>query len=274
MTSYLYIFLFQLTLISQICITEANAQSTIGSIPLPSNNYLRIKVEPASFGEWLRDLPLKEKSSPVLDYRGNIFKSGADSIVAGVINWDIKNRRLEQCMDILIRLYAEYSWENNNTASLSLPLPGGYWLSWEEWKSGFRPVFKGINVKLKKKTVSDGTLKIFRSYLKNIYNASHTQQFYHAYQAIDRNKVQIGDFIVKKGTKGHAIMIVDLAKNEHGDLIALIGNGDTPACQFFLLNFRTGQPWIPLVFTEDILDLPLRRKMSWDGLRRFVLPRK
>ncbi len=274
MPKYLYIILFLLLLFSINGITEAIAQSTIGTIPLPSNSYHRIKVEPASFGEWLRDLPLKEKSSPVLDYRGKIFKPGTDSIVASVINWDIKNRRLEQCMDILIRLYAEYSWENNITTPLNLPLPGGYWLRWEDWKKGFRPVFKGINVQLRKKTISDSTPAAFRNYLNTIYNASHTQQFYHAYQAVDRNEVQIGDIIVKKGTKGHAIMIVDLAKNEHGDLIALIGNGDTPACQFFLLNFRTGQPWIPLVFTKDILDLPLRRKMSWDGLRRFVLPRK
>lgn len=274
MTNYLYIVLFPLILFSQNCITEANAQLTIGSIPLPSNGYLRIKVEPASFGEWLRDLPLKEKNSSVLDYRGKIFKSGTDSIVAGVVNWDIKNRRLEQCMDILIRLYAEYSRKCNITTRLSLPLPGGYWLGWEEWKNGFRPVFKGINVKLSKKTIYDNTPTAFQRYLNTVYNASHTQQFYHAYQAVDRAEVEIGDFIVKKGTKGHAIMIVDLAKNERGDLVALIGNGDTPACQFFLLNFRTGQPWIPLVFAEEILDLPLRRKMSWEGLRRFVLPRK
>jgi len=274
MTNYPYIIFFLLMLFNKNGITEAKAQSTIGSIPLPSNSYHRVKVEATSFGKWLRDLPLKNNNSPVLDYRGKIFKSGTDSIVAGVVNWDIKNRRLEQCMDILIRLYAEYSWEYNKTTPLSLPLPGGYWLGWEEWKNGFRPVFKGINVKLKKKAISDSTTLTFRRYLNTIYNASHTQQFYHAYQAVDRTKVQIGDFIVKKGSKGHAIMIVDLAKNEHGDLIALIGNGDTPACQFFLLNFRTGQPWIPLVFVEDILDLPLRRKMSWDGLRRFVLPRK
>jgi len=149
MTNYPYIIFFLLMLFNKNGITEAKAQSTIGSIPLPSNSYHRVKVEATSFGKWLRDLPLKNNNSPVLDYRGKIFKSGTDSIVAGVVNWDIKNRRLEQCMDILIRLYAEYSWEYNKTTPLSLPLPGGYWLGWEEWKNGFRPVFKGINVKFK-----------------------------------------------------------------------------------------------------------------------------
>ena len=52
-------------------------------------------------------------------------------------------------------------------------------------------------------------------------------------------------------------MIIDLAQNAQGKLIALIGNGDTPACQFFLLNFKQNNPWIPLHFQQETLDLPL-----------------
>ena len=68
-------------------------------------------------------------------------------------------------------------------------------------------------------------------------------------------------------------MIVDIARNSRGELIALIGNGDTPACQFFLLNYTRDNPWIPLSLDNDVIPLPLRRKMTWDGLRRFDLPK-
>ena len=64
-------------------------------------------------------------------------------------------------------------------------------------------------------------------------------------------------------------MIVDIAVNREGDLIALIGNGDTPACQFFLINYKKDQAWIPLDFNRTYLLLPLKRRMTWDGLRRF-----
>ena len=272
MRTYLSIILVQFIIVSPAIFDSTQSQSFIGNIPLPSNNYHRIKTETNSFAEWLRELPLNSTGSSVCNYRGGVFKDNADTSVAFVVDLDINGRKLEQCMDILVRLYAEYLWAEKRIENFMLPLPGGYWLKWKDWNKGFRPVFKGIDVKMVLSAKPGKSIKIYKTYLNLVYSESHTQQFYHAYQSVERTKVQIGDVIIKKGTKGHAIMIVDLARNEHGDIIALIGNGDTPACQFFLLNYRADSPWVPLNFDQETLDLPLKRKMSWDGLRRFDLP--
>ena len=199
---------------------------------------------------------------------------GQDTAVAYVVDLDMKGRRLEQCMDILVRLYAEYLWKSNRIEDYKLPMPGGYWLNWKDWRKGYRPFFKGIDITLKKTSRPDTSLKTYQSYLNMVYSEAHTQQFYHAYQPLDRTAVKIGDIVIRKGTKGHAVMIVDLAKNENGEYIALVGNGDTPACQFFLLKHRKNEVWIPLRFEDEILALPLKRKMSWGGLRRFTLPKE
>ncbi len=249
------------------------AQSTIGNIALPSDTYHRIQISEDSFAAMLRNLPLKSPGSDVLNYRGGIFKSGKDTSVAFVVDLDIRGRRLEQCMDILVRLYAQYIWRRNLVDHFKLPLPGGYWLSWKDWEAGFRPVFKGIDISMRKLSDFDDSYHSYQSYLNTIYAESHTQQFYHALQSLKGEEVQIGDIIIRKGTKGHAIMIVDLAMNKRGEMIALIANGDTPACEFFLLNHKKDRPWIPLDFKAEFLDLPLKRKLGWDGLRRFVLPR-
>lgn len=252
----------------------AHSQTVIGEISLPSYDYKRIEIEKNSFAEYLRNLPLKEKGSDVINYRGGIFKSSSDTSVAYVVNMNIMGRRLEQCMDILVRLYAEYLWSVKQIDSLILPLPGGYWLQWSDWRSGLRPVFNGIKMKMQRSIQHANLEKNYQSYLNIIYNESHTQQFFYAYQSLRRENVQIGDIIIKKGTKGHAVMIVDLAKNKEGELIALIGNGDTPACQLFLLNYKVDKPWIPLKFDQEIIKLPLKRVMKWEGLRRFSLPNK
>jgi hypothetical protein len=149
------------------------------------------------------------------------------------------------------------------------PLPGGYRLKWSEWRQGVRPHFKGIAVQFKKSTGPDSSRYSFEKYLRTLFAESHTQQFYHAYKPIAQYQVQIGDFIVKKGSKSHAVMIVDMAHNDRGDTIALIGHGDTPACQFYLLNYEKNNPWFPLDFKQEKLPLPIRRVMTWDGLRRF-----
>jgi hypothetical protein len=248
---------------------QVKAQSQIGNMPLPSAAYHRLPVESGSFASWLRHLPLKDQGVPVLDYRGRVFKTAGDSVVARVVDIDITGSRLEQCMDIIVRFYADYLWENNKTNGLSLPLPGGYRLDWDDWKQGLRPFFKGLDMSLKNNSTPDSSEKSYRNYLNIVYAESHTQQFYHAYEQRNKMDVEIGDFIVKKGTKGHAILIVDMAEDERGERIVLIGNGDTPACQFFLLNFKNHQPWVPLSFDKENLNLPLKRKMTWDGLRRF-----
>jgi len=258
-----------------LAIADASySQSHIKDIKVPSHDYTRIQIPENSFAAMLRNLPLKSPGSDVLNYRGGIFKSGQDTAVAFVVDLNIQGRRLEQCMDILVRLYAEYLWRGNQVDHFKLPLPGGYWLNWKDWKTGLRPVFKGINISMHKVSDFDDSYQSYQSYLNTVYAESHTQQFYHAYQFLKREEVQIGDIIIRKGTKGHAIMIVDSAKNNSGEMIALIANGDTPACEFFLLNHKKNSPWIPLDFKSEFLELPLKRKMGWDGLRRFDLPKE
>ena len=254
------------TLYHGSAVTEKTA--TIKSIPVPAG-FKRISVKNSSFGHWLRERPLKPSGSPVLDYSGKVYKKGNDSTVFAVVDWDIKGNRMEQCMDILVHFYAEFLWQENCRDKIRFPLPGGYWLDWDQWKKGLRPAFKGIHMKMQKKANKDSSKKSFESFLNAIFAESHTQQFYHAYKMIDRRSIKIGDFIVKKGSKGHAVMIVDMAKNSNDELIALIGHGDTPACQFYLLQYKITNPWFPLDFTKEFIPLPIRRKMSWDGLRRF-----
>ncbi len=271
------ILLFPLIILISILTRPADPQAAqsytsrrIQDIPLSDSTYQRLPVDAASFGQWLRQLVLKPPGSPVLSYKGKVHKSARDSTVAGVINLDIQGHKHEQCMDILIRLYAEYLWQNKLAAGLNLPLPGGIWISWAEWLSGLRPEFHGLQVRLKPAAVSDSSFQNYENYLRLVYSESHTQQFYHGLRRIDQQDLQIGDFIVSRGSKSHAVMIVDLARNKQGQLIALIGHGDTPACEFYLLNYRINNPWFPLNFEQEKLPLPIKRIMKWKGLRRFM----
>ena len=265
--------LYLILLISFIFIEFSTGQTshknTILSYFNPPKGYTRINVAKNSFGDWIRNLPLKPSDSPVVDFRGKIFKSKDDTTIAAIVDWEISGRRLDQCMDILVRFYAEYLWENEKQEKLILPLPGKQFIKWKDWENGFRPKFKGINFDLIKSEKYNLTKNNFDRFLNLVFAETHTQQFYYAYPAIDKKNVQVGDFIVKKGVKRHAVMIVDLAQNSDRNIIALIGQGDTPACEFYLLNYKNDNPWIPLDFQKETVPLPIKKKMTWDGLRRF-----
>jgi hypothetical protein len=112
-------------------------------------------------------------------------------------------------------------------------------------------------------------MRHFERYLRTLFDYTGTQAFYHYYADIPAESVQPGNFIVKRGYRGHAVLVVDIVENSANGRKALIGQGDTPACQFYILKGRDGDPWIDIGDTTKPLDLPIRKKMSWDGLRGF-----
>jgi len=254
---------------SYLWLTEYDSVQTIQSRFQPPSGFHRISVLPNSYGHWLRNLPLLPKNSPVKDYQGKIKSAPDDTTIAAVINYNILGKKLEQCMDIIIRLRAEYLRSQHKTNEMAFYLPINYLLKWNDWKNGFRPIHRGIKIHLVKSHAPDSSRYSFEKFLQEIFYYSNTQTAYFNYHSVEFEDIHIGDFIVKKGNRGHAVLIVDLAIDSSGNKIALIGQGDTPARQFYLLNYKKNQPWIPLKKEASYPLLPIRKKMYWEGLRRF-----
>ncbi len=232
----------------------------------PPPGFERIPLADSTFGAWLRRLPLKPDGSSLYDFQGNLKKSGQDSTLAAIIDLSVKGRRLEQCMDILVRLYSSYCRERRRSEQLVWPLPGGTPFGYEEWLRGGRPVFSGSRFKVLPRA-RPGAGHALPSYLNTVYNLSGTQTFYFACPPVDKADVRPGDFIVKKGRKGHAVLILDVARNRAGETRVLIAQGDTPAVPLHILRGREGQVWFKT--GGDSPRLPIRKKMYWSGLRRF-----
>lgn len=235
----------------------------------PPLGYIRVNVVPGSFEEYLRQLPVVDGLSDVKDYKNRQRVAANDSALAAVIPVDIFGKKLWQCMDIILVFYADYLLQNQKQDQIKFPLPDGTILSWNDWMKGNRPTFQGLNFKIFNKASPDSSAKNYERYLNCIFEYSGTQTFFYNYPQVQINDFKPGDFIVKKGSKGHAVLIMDLATNEDGEKIVLIGQGDTPACQFYLLKNKQGSPWFKITDKSTYPDLPIRKKMYWSGLRRF-----
>lgn len=268
MRCILLLLLFSQSLLGQTLFyqTDSSLSLTIRFPPPPG--FTRVKVAPNSFGAWLRNMPLLKPGSPVKDYRGHIFKKPWDSTVAAVTACTISGRSMDQCMDILMRFYAAYLHKNNRLADLILPLPDGSAYGFTQARQNLVPVFKGLHFRLQPDKHLRNPLSLNR-FLNIVFELTGTQAFYYHYRKIPLDSVQPGDFIVKKGRKGHAVLIVDMATDGMGNRMALIGQGDTPACGLYLLKERDGSPWFPISSKQNFPDLPIHKKMYWDGLRRF-----
>lgn len=244
---------------------QQNSYKTVNQFYAPPNGFKRLTVLPNSFAAYLRSLPVVNSTTIKL-FNGKTLKD-SKAQYSGHIPINIKGKRLWQCMDILMVLYTDFLFKQERADSLSFPLPEGTMLRWQDWKMGLRPQFEGLHFVLKKSAKSNPVTT--SSYLNTVFNYSGTQTFYHHYPSVAVKDMQPGDFIVKKGRKGHAVLILDMAQNEKGETVILVAQGDTPARQIAVLKGGDNFVWVKVDEEKTFPLLPISKKMYWKGLRRF-----
>jgi len=202
---------------------------------LPSG-YERIRVEPGSFAEWLRNLPLKENNSPVYLYNG--IKKNNQTAHYAVIEIDVGNKDLQQCADAIIRLRAEYLFSKGTLDSISFNFTSGDTATFRNWINGFRPGVEGNNVIWIKNNIVDSSYKNFRSYLDVIFNYAGSYSLARQLKPKqDIHDIAIGDIFIQGGFPGHAVIVVDAALNSPtGEKIFLLAQSFMPAQDIHILR--------------------------------------
>ncbi len=255
-------------------------QETIASRIAPPKGYQRTVTTPNSFQDWLRNLPLQPPDAPVKEWDGQLKPN--QSIHAAVIHLDFIGKNLQQCIDVIIRLRAEYLFLSKKADQIKFSYtcckdP----VTWSKWKLGWRtkiindPTFgkNGRDTYIWQKTAAaSSTRKTFLSYLYHIMMYAGTQSLSDDMQAIDHCSVDIGDAYVEGGPPGygHGIIIVDQAVSATGERIVLLAQGYNPAQELHILKNKkeaTISPWYSINF-DPVLETPEWR-FSQNHARRF-----
>lgn len=218
-------------------------QRIVDRVPLPPG-YHRIKVPGKSFSAWLRGLPVLPGRPKVLLHNGKLKSNQSAHHV--VISIDVGKRDLQQCADAVMRLRAEYLFANGCRNSIAFKYTSGDVAAWKQWRSGIRPRVRGNKVSWAKRATSDSGYKNFRYYLDNVFTYAGSYSLSKELVKV-RNPVtvQIGDVFIRGGFPGHAVMVVDVAKNRQGQSIFLLAQSFMPAQQIHILRNPSSSrsPW-------------------------------
>ncbi len=241
---------------------------TIAERISPPEGYTRIKLEPSSFGEYLRTLNLKPKGTEVLYYNG-ATKHNNDVYVA-VIDLPIGNKDLHQCADAVMRLRAEYFWNNGEYDKIYFNFTNGFRVDYSEWIKGHRIVVNGNKTYWNNRKAPANTYKDFWNYMELIFMYAGTASLEKELKPLNNNTPQIGDVIIKGGHPGHAVIIVDQAFNSQtGKYVYLLAQSYMPAQEIQLLKNPSDtrlSPWYDL-------DTPIINTPEWkfykDNIKRF-----
>jgi hypothetical protein len=220
----------------------------------PSNGYQRLPENSKSFGYFLRNLPLKPKGSLVKYYNG-ATKNKAD-VYDAVVNLPIGNRDLHQCADAIIRLRADYFYQQKAFEKIHFNFTNGFNAEYIRWRAGDRVAVKGNKTNWIKTQNASISAESYWKYLELVFNYAGTASLAKELKSNNLSNLKIGDVFIKGGFPGHAVIVVDVAINPiTKKKIFLLAQSYMPAQEIQILknpNNKDLSPWYEIDFSGEL----------------------
>lgn len=217
--------------------------------------FVRDKVNEKSFEEYLRNLPLKAQGTYSEFYNGDLKES--DGVYIAVVDQKIGKRDLHQCADAVMRLRGEYLWKNKMYNKIHFNFTNGFNVDYKTWMKGYRISVRGNNVEWIKKTDPSNSFQTFWKYMEIIFSYAGTLSLEKEMMPINIDNMKIGDVFIQGGSPGHAVIVVDIAKNyKSGERIFLLAQSYMPAQQTQILinpNNSKLSPWYSINFRDNLI---------------------
>lgn len=218
----------------------------------PLAGYTRIVSPSGSFAEHLQDLPLKEEGTLVHYYNGS---TKAANVYDAVVNLDIGRKDLQQCADAVMRLRAEYLFKEKRYNEITFNFTNGFKANYLKWAEGNRISVNGNRVSWVKKASKSYAYSEFRSYLDCVFTYAGTLSLSKSLKSKAIKDLEIGDVFIKGGSPGHAVIVVDVAKNSKGKKIFIVAQSYMPAQEIQILKnleYPGQSPWYSADFGDEL----------------------
>ncbi len=242
---------------------------TIASRFNTPKSFERLTMSSGSFGEYLRNLPLKPSGSLVHYFDGSIKENYG--VYDAVVDMDIGKKNLQQCADAVMRLRAEYLFHKGDYEQIHFNFTNGFRVDYSAWRNGNRMVVNGNKTSWRSTNTPSESYESFRKYMELIFNSAGTLSLSKELKSVDINNLQIGDVFIQGGRPGHAVIVVDVSINkETNEKLFLLAQSYMPAQETQILknpNNSAISPWYNAGFNGE-LSLPEWTFRSSD-LKRF-----
>lgn len=232
-------------------ISIINNESTILAerFNLP-RGYERIEAQEGSFAQYLRSLKLKPHGSDVLFYNGSIKKN--NNIYKAVVDMDIGKKDLQQCADAIMRLRGEYLYGRGEYDKIHFNFTNGFRVDYSKWIEGYRVQVNGNNTSYIKKNNPSNTYDDFLDYIELIFMYAGTLSLSDELEKVELESMEIGDIFIQGGSPGHAVIVVDMARdNKSNKKIFMLAQSYMPAQDIQILANPNNDDMSPWYFLED-----------------------
>jgi hypothetical protein len=231
-------------------------------------DFIRVVNEKNSFAHYLQHLPLLPTGTSVKLYNGNTKQN---KVWAGVVDISIGDKDLQQCADAVMRLRAEYLFEQKQFDKIHFNFTSGFNAEYSKWMKGQRIAVSGNKVTWKKTNSTSTTHDNFMAYMEMVFNYAGTLSLSKELKSVNIKNIQIGDVFIKGGSPGHAITVVDMCKHKiNGEILVMLAQSYMPAQNIHVLknSAMNDLPWFKIDVNKTTFETP-----EWDftinDLKRF-----
>ena len=242
-----------------------------GRFRAPPAGFERVEVPRGSFGEFLRTLPLQPEGAPVVDFRGNkLHDDGRHPNIVAVADLDIGRKDLQHCADAILRLHAEWRYGRGDR-DLVYRTVSGQPLSYRAFLAGDRAVVEGKSLSMRRSAPPHADdHPFFRGWLDEVFAWAGTASLERDGKKVASvSEMMPGDFFVMSGTPfGHAVLVLDMARDAAGRVALLLGQSYMPAQSFQILASQ-GSPWFVVEPGDASVSTPMWRPFPISSLRRL-----
>ncbi len=231
-----------------------SAAITISTRFSTPEGYERRVYKKESFQYYLSNFRLKPIHAKVYYFNGAL-KSNMN-VYTSVLDIDVGNKDLQQCADAVMRLRAEYLYEQKRYSDIHFNFTNGFRVDYTKWAEGNRIKVKENTTSWYKTKEADYSYQTFREYLDIIFNYAGTLSLSKELKSVPLDSIQIGDVFINGGSPGHAVIVVDVAIHKTtGKRIFMIAQSYMPAQNIHLLvneNDDDLSPWYDLLQTDKL----------------------
>jgi hypothetical protein len=249
----------------QIIQENENTIKTRFSIP---KGFVRKKTNPNSFENYLQNFKLKQHNTKV-HLHDNSLKSRQD-VHAAILNITVGKKDLQQCADATIRLRAEFLYQQKRYNDIHFKFTNGFNVAYSKWRQGYRLNISGNKVTWYKTDKESTSYASFSKYLQYIFMYAGTLSLNKELKKVAIKDIKIGDIFIQGGSPGHAVIVVDIAKNNENETIFMLAQSYMPAQEIHILknfNDTKNSPWYSTKKLE-VLTTPEWR-FTKENLKRF-----
>lgn len=222
---------------------------------LTPRGFERVENDENSFADYLQKLPLKPDGAMVKLYNGDT-KANND-IYDAVIDLKIGNKDLHQCADAVMRLRAEYLYQQKRYDKIHFNFTSGFLAEYSKWRSGYKIVLNGNDAEWRQYSRLLNTYDDFWEYMEMVFTYAGTLSLSKEMKTIDVGNMQAGDVFIQGGSPGHAVIVVDMAiDTATKKKVFLLAQSYMPAQEIQILKNpqdKSLSPWYSLDFGNTLI---------------------